>query len=208
MGKEASSSQVPADVEPEWRWMATVLSLSTSRRKPPGISTRAASKIACSWVKRRVVCRTMGSAGVNGEPANDRGNETSDTFVGSDPMATSAVQTYSRMLSERTTSIVPIACSALVTCTPSTCNCASRAPRTSRTDLSSSEEWFVTSSAKAPGPAVAATLCASCRAESDKAEASRAEGRKTVASKTEVSQPSRRPLDIREDSRTRMCGMG
>jgi len=44
-----------------------------------------------------------------------------------------------------------IACSALATCTPSACSSASSALRTSRAALSSSDEWFVTSRAKAPG---------------------------------------------------------
>ena len=52
-------------------------------------------------------------AAAKGAPVGGRGNETSAIFLSSDPMTIEAVQTYSRKLSERTTSTVPIACSAL-----------------------------------------------------------------------------------------------
>ena len=117
-----------------------------------------ASSIGCSCADRKVAFKTIGNAGANGVPVGGRGNETKATFFSSDPVTISAVQTYSRRLSERTTSIVPIACSALAVCTPSTCNSASSALRISRTDLSSSDERLVTSSAKAPGPASAGDL--------------------------------------------------
>src|SRR5450759_5503946 len=57
--------------------------------------------------------------------------------------------------------------------------------------------------AAAAGPGAAAILYASWRAVSPRPEAHKEDGRKTVASKNEVSQPSRRPLDVR----ARMCGM-
>src|ERR1700722_2870784 len=113
----------------------------------------------------------MGRAAAKDVPVGGRGNETSTTFFASEPIAISAVQTYSRRLSERTIVIFPAACSDLVEVMPSACNWASRELRISRTDFSSSEDRLLRSSANAPGPEADGIRCASVRAVSPKEDA-------------------------------------